>query len=53
MDQWQKLIHVLVEIWTEEDIKNGKWQETYDEIKHSEDFGGDNAYGAKDPNAAA
>lgn len=24
MESWQKLIHILTEIWVEEDIKNGK-----------------------------
>lgn len=26
MKEWQKLIQALVEIWTDEDIKNGKWE---------------------------
>lgn len=26
MENWQKLIQVLVEIWTDEDIKNESWK---------------------------
>lgn len=46
MDDWQKLIQVLVEIWTDEDIKNGKW------IKACEEFITDEPSEQEFPNEA-
>ena len=32
VEDWQKLIQILVEIWTDEDIKKGKWITTHEEF---------------------
>ncbi len=33
MENWQQLIHVLVEIWTDEDIKSEKWGQFFEDIE--------------------
>ena len=36
MDNWQKLIQILVEVWTEEDLKKEKWITTREEFETNE-----------------
>ncbi len=33
MENWRQLIHVLVEIWTDEDIKSEKWGQSFEDIE--------------------
>ncbi len=37
MENWQMLIHVLVEIWTNEDIKNERWKQVIERSETEHD----------------
>lgn len=41
MDAWQTLINVLVEIWTDDDIKNEKWKQHTEPPETSEKENGE------------
>lgn len=53
MENWQMLIHVLVEIWTDEDIKNEKWKRNIEGSETEPDSNEDYSDESKEPKKCA
>lgn len=53
MENWQKLIHVLVEIWTDEDIKSERWKRNTEESETERDSSEEHSDESKEPKKCA
>lgn len=53
MENWQMLIHVLVEIWTDEDIKNERWKQIIERSETEHDSSEEHSDEPKEPKKCA